>query len=62
MKTPPTVNSQPCLSANDLAASSLSKLSPASPTLAYGSPVDVQPINGFSHLKEFVDNKKMITI
>lgn len=45
-----TSYSQPCFSANALAASSLSKLSPASPTLAYGSPVDVQPINGFSHL------------
>lgn len=44
-----TVYSQPCFSANAFAASSLSKQSAESPTLAYGSPVDVHPINGFSH-------------
>lgn len=58
-----TAYSQPCLSANDFAASSLSKFRADSPTWEYGSPLDVQPIKGFSHLRmpqEKYINRKLL--
>lgn len=48
------VYSQPCFSANAFVASTLSNDDPASPTYDRGSPVDIHPINGFSHPKDAI--------
>lgn len=49
-----TAYSQPCFSAYVFVASTISNDNPASPMDDKGSPVDVHPINGFSHLKDAI--------